>query len=82
MPFTVRHIPLKQVMGARAREYDAIGEYGGWGIKGWSRDKRAYNVSGNEGVEVFLFDSRSVMLGSRRAGELEAAILEARDTLV
>ena len=80
VPFTERHIPLVEVMGARAREYDAIREYGGWGIRG-SRDKRAYNVSGNAGVEVFLKDGRTVMIGSQRAQELERAIMDARDAL-
>ncbi len=80
-PFSRRRIPLSDVMGASARDYDVLREYGGWGIKGWSRDKRAYNVSGNRGVEVFLRDGRSVMLGSQRADELAAAIMESRDAL-
>lgn len=81
VPFSRRRIQLADVLGANAREYDAIREYGGWGIKGWSRDKRAYNVSGSNGVELFLRDGRSVMLGSRRADELAAAIMSARDAL-
>ena len=80
-PFTRRRIALSEVMGAIARDYDALREYGGWGIKGWSRDRRAYNVSGNRGVEVFLRDGRSVMLGSQRADELAAAIMDSRDAL-
>ena len=80
-PFSRRRIPLSEVMGATARDYDALREYGGWGIKGWSRDKRAYNVSGKRGVELFLRDGRSVMLGSLRADELAAAIMDARDAL-
>lgn len=81
VPFTSRRIPLVEILGANAREYDAIREYGGWGIKGWSREKRAYNVSGNQGVELFLRDGRTVMLGSQRADELAAAIMAARDAL-
>ena len=81
VPFTRRAIPLAVILGANAREYDAIREYGGWGIKGWSRDKRAYNVSGSQGVELFLRDGRSVMLGSQRAEELAGAIMAARDAL-
>jgi hypothetical protein len=37
----------------------------------------AYNVSGNQGVDLTLRDGRRVMLGSQRADELAAAI-EAR----
>ena len=81
VPFTSRRIPLAEILGANPREYDAIGEYGGWGIKGWSRDRRAYNVSGSEGVELFLRDGRSVMLGSQRTEELAAAIMAAKDAL-
>ena len=56
------------------RKYSAVKEYGGWGIKGWSQQKVAYNVSGNEGVELTLRDGRRVMLGSQRAPELAQAI--------
>mgnify|MGYP001821635815 CR=1 FL=1 len=80
-PFTRRRIELLEILGANAREYDALREYGGWGIKGWSREKRAYNVSGSEGVELFLRDGRTVMLGSQRADELAAAIMAAKDAL-
>ena len=81
VPFSVRRIPLSEILGATAREYDALREYGGWGIKGWSRDKRAYNVSGREGVELLLKDGRTVMIGSARAADLERAIMDARDAL-
>lgn len=81
VPFSARRIPLSEVLGATAREYDALREYGGWGIKGWSRDKRAYNVSGTEGVELFLKNGRTVMIGSNQAVDLEQAIMDARDAL-
>ncbi len=53
-------------------------EYGGWGVKGWSKDKMAYNVSGDRGVELTLKDGRRIMLGSQRAEELAGAIEAAR----
>jgi len=73
-PFMRRAIPLRDIAQAQARTYNAVTEYGGWGIKGWSKAKMAYNVSGKRGVELTLTDGRSVMLGSRRADELAAAI--------
>jgi hypothetical protein len=73
-PFMRRAIPLSDIAQAQARTYNAVTEYGGWGIKGWSKAKMAYNVSGKRGVELTLTDGRSVMLGSRRADELAAAI--------
>ncbi len=37
---------LDKIVGAEARSYQPIVEYGGWGVR-WSRSGRAFNVSGN-----------------------------------
>jgi len=72
-----RRIPLHNIADARARQYSALGEYGGWGIRigfhGW-----AYNVSGDDGVQLTLADGRRILIGSRRSSELEAAIRSAK----
>ena len=73
-PLTRRVIPLADIVTATAREYRPIRDYGGWGIKGWSRRRIAYNLWGHKGVELMLQDGRSVLIGSQRATELEAAI--------
>jgi len=73
-PLVRRTIALSEVVRVEARTYNAVKEYGGWGIKGWSRAKMVYNVSGNRGVELTLSDGRSVMIGSQRAEELAAVI--------
>ncbi len=73
-PFVRRTIVLSEIATVEARKYNAVKEYGGWGIKGWSKAKMAYNVSGSHGAEVTLRDGRSVMIGSRRADELAAAV--------
>mgnify|MGYP001105476619 CR=1 FL=1 len=62
-----------EVSEHHARKYRPILEYGGWGIRrGWKG--RAYNVSGNEGVQLVLRDGRRVLIGSARPCELDAAI--------
>jgi hypothetical protein len=73
-PLTKRRIPLADIEQAKVRTYNAIKEYGGWGIKGWSLKNVAYNVSGDQGVELTLRDGRRVMLGSQRPEELAQAI--------
>ena len=73
-PFSRRVIALADIQQVQARQYNAVKEYGGWGVKGWSKDKMAYNVSGDWGAELTLKDGRRVMLGSQRADELAAAI--------
>jgi hypothetical protein len=74
---TPRRIPLVHVTDARTRHYSALGEYGGWGIRIGIHGS-AYNVSGDEGVQLTLEDGRRILLGSRRSGELEAAIRHAK----
>ena len=44
-------------------------QFGGWGIRTGLRRKSAYNAKGNLGVELYLRDRRSVMLGSQRPQE-------------
>lgn len=76
-PLTKRIIPLNDVERVEARTYKAIREYGGYGLRG-ARRNTAYNVSGNQGVELTLSDGRRVMIGSQRAAELALAIDSAR----
>lgn len=76
-PVTRHTIPLADVTHAEARTYAPLREYGGWGIRGLGR-KRAYNVSGDRGVELTLVDGRKVMIGSQRADDLARAIAAAR----
>jgi len=73
-PLSRRVIALDEIERLEVRTYSPIGEYGGWGIKGWSRKKIAYNISGHRGVDLTLRDGRRVMLGSQRADELAEAI--------
>lgn len=73
-PFVRRTIAFDSLVAVEAVTYRAVREYGGWGVKGWSRRKVAYNVSGDRGVLLTLVDGRTVLLGSQRAADLEAAI--------
>lgn len=77
-PFTNRAIPLADITTAAARTYRPLREFGGWGVRGLSRDNRAYNVSGNQGVQLTLRDGRRVLLGSRQPEALAQALNDAR----
>jgi hypothetical protein len=79
VPLRRRTIPLAEIQGARARQYNPLLEYGGWGIRGWG-DKRAYSTGGNRGVELVLTGGSRVMIGSDRADEMVQAISDARST--
>lgn len=66
-------IPYQNIRSVEARTYNAIAEYGGWGIR-WGARGWAYNVSGNRGVQLQLDDGKELLIGSERAEELAAAI--------
>ena len=57
-----------------ARRYKPIMEYGGWGIRYSLRNGKAYNVSGNRGVQLVLGNGKKLLIGSQKADELAAAI--------
>ena len=57
-----------------ARRYKPVLEYGGWGIRYSLRKGKAYNVSGNKGVQLVFRNGKRLLIGSQRAEELEEAI--------
>ncbi|UCH85591.1 MAG: hypothetical protein JSW50_07875 [Candidatus Latescibacterota bacterium] len=66
-------IPLDGVTSCEARTYKPIREYGGWGIRR-GLGKKAYNVSGNQGVELQFEDGSKLLIGSNKASQLAAAL--------
>jgi len=74
-PFHVRfhRIEAGEIAEVEARTYRPVLEYGGWGIR-YGRHGKAYNVSGNRGVQLGLRDGRKVLFGSQRPEELAAAL--------
>jgi hypothetical protein len=57
-----------------ARRYKPIREYGGWGIRCSFRNGKAYNTSGDRGVQLVLRNGRRLLVGSQKPDELEQAI--------
>ena len=72
-PLTRKHIPFRNIVSSKARTYRPIREYGGWGIR-FSRKGRAYNVSGNRGVQLELREGKPLLIGSQKAEQLADAI--------
>jgi len=66
-------IPFTDIIKCEARTYRPIREYGGWGIRFGSRG-RAYNVSGNRGVQLVFESGKRLLIGSNRPEEFSRAI--------
>lgn len=62
---------------AYVRRYNPLGEYGGWGIKGWgSKHGKAYNVKGDKGLQLVLQDGRKILIGTQHIQDLEQLLLD------
>ena len=74
-PFHINYkkIDLDDVTEYFARDYHPLREYGGWGIK-CGKGGKAYNVSGDRGLQLVFRDGKRLLIGSQRADELEKAI--------
>ena len=57
------------------RKYNAITEYGGWGIRlGIFGKGNALNVSGNNGLQLEIFKKTNLLIGTNKPEELEAVL--------
>ncbi|MDR3235409.1 MAG: DUF6141 family protein [Prevotellaceae bacterium] len=55
------------------RKYNPIGEYGGWGIRR-GKSGEAYTVSGNMGLQLELTGGKKVLIGTRKAEEINEVL--------
>lgn len=73
-PLSRKEFTTAEISKSYARIYHPIKEYGGWGIRWGPRSGRAYNASGNRGVQLELVDGDRFLIGSQKPEELAAAI--------
>ncbi|PKL85720.1 MAG: hypothetical protein CVV22_06050 [Ignavibacteriae bacterium HGW-Ignavibacteriae-1] len=56
------------------REYQPIKEYGGWGLRGFIKN-RALNVSGNQGLQLIFTDNKKLLIGTNKPDEMKLALM-------
>lgn len=73
-------IEWKDVRKCYVRIYSPVKEYGGWGIRTAFNGKRgkAYNVSGNKGIQLELKNGELVLIGTRNPGEVQKQLRKIR----
>ena len=59
-PLSRQRIAFENIKTCSIRRYSPIKEYGGWGIR-YGRKGKAYNVSGNKGVQLELLIKQTVV---------------------
>ncbi|WJE15085.1 DUF6141 family protein [Halobacillus sp. ACCC02827] len=75
-PFHLRyrkflHADIEKVSSIRVR---SLVRFGGWGIRVNFSGEKLYNTGGREGVELILKSGEVVVIGSRKAEALAAAV--------
>ena len=73
VPLARQTVPFRDIVSCEVRTYRPMREYGGWGVK-YGRAGKAYNVSGNRGVQLKLSSGKGLLIGSQRPEELAQAI--------
>ncbi|HZV70873.1 MAG TPA: DUF6141 family protein [Saprospiraceae bacterium] len=74
-PFHIsfRHFTWEQIRKANVRQYNALLEYRGWGLRGFGKN-RAFNVSGNQGLQLEFEDYKKLLIGTRKPDEIREAL--------
>jgi hypothetical protein len=77
-PFHIKYrmMPFEEITSYEVVKYSPFREYGGWGIR-YGKSGKAYNVSGNRGVQLALKSGRRILLGSQKPEQLAEAIRSA-----
>ncbi|MEP6794577.1 MAG: hypothetical protein ABJB16_09650 [Saprospiraceae bacterium] len=74
-----RQYEWSQISKCFVREYSAIREYGGWGVRvGLFGKGKAFNVSGNKGLQLEFNDDRKLLIGTNKPEELSDALKKLR----
>lgn len=73
-PFRIK--TWSEIKSANIRKYDAISEYGGWGVKGGFRRKKgkALNVKGNIGIQLEFTDNKKLLIGTQKESEAKKVL--------
>ncbi|MET6991839.1 DUF6141 family protein [Sediminicola arcticus] len=56
------------------RTYSPIMEYGGWGYRLTFKNGKAFNVSGNEGIQLVLKSGKKILIGTQKESEAMVVI--------
>ena len=71
-----RLVSREEIQRFEIRKYKPIIDYGGWGIKKRYKWGKAYNVSGNIGLQLYLKNGRKVLFGTQRSQAILYAMEE------
>ena len=65
---TFKYYPWDKLNQSFVRQYNPIGEFGGWGLRGFGKN-RALNVSGDKGIQLVTQNGSKILIGTNKAEE-------------
>ena len=71
-----RHYSWTQLSKCYVRKYSPMAEFGGWGLR-IGLSGKAYNISGNQGLQLEFTNNKKLLIGTKKPGELTEALIKA-----
>lgn len=71
--FREKFYPWETIKSAQVRNYSPISEYGGWGIRGFGKN-RAYNITGKVGLQLELTSGKRILIGTQLGNEINECL--------
>ncbi|MFZ4752310.1 MAG: hypothetical protein ACOYLG_03100 [Chitinophagaceae bacterium] len=72
-----KHFPWDKITKISVRQYSAIAEFGGYGLRlGLFGKGSAFNVSGDKGLQLEFTDKKKLLIGTNKPDELTAILKE------
>jgi len=88
VPFhvSIKFIAWDELNNIYVRKYNAISEYGGWGIKGRlllkKRNGVAFNVKGNIGLQLELQNGKKILIGTQKEEDAKRVLITYADKII
>jgi len=73
LQFHSHKISYIEIKTYEIRTYSALKEYGGYGIR-YGKNGKAYNISGNRGVQFEFLDGKRLLIGTQKPEEFIQAL--------
>ena len=78
-PFHIKfkHYTWDKLTKSFVRQYSPLTEYGGWGLRlGLFGNGKAFNVSGDKGLQLEFTDNKKLLIGTNRPEELTETLIK------
>jgi hypothetical protein len=56
------------------REYNPLLEYGGWGYRATIGNGVAYNIRGNQGIQIVTKDGKKILIGTQKPDDVKEVL--------